>query len=209
MIFVLASKFAHARSTTLLAQPTHATAELHWLGGSIQVRYLGRSQRNFGGSWRSLSAALKFLFFPHRWSGGFFSRRTNTDYGEFISRSLVTWVTPDAMGFHFVGSILPYIFCIKFALFCWTNVSRGTPAQHYRHPESVFSYCCCTVEQPCYGIKLIPWVLIVVPCRILLSRATCNWYDSFWNLTFWTWLCTTSGRFSKIWRHFHRVDSTR
>ena len=40
--------------TALLHQPTHATAELHWLAEQVRIE---TDQRNFGGSWRSLRAA--------------------------------------------------------------------------------------------------------------------------------------------------------
>ena len=115
--------------TALLHQPTHATAELHWLAEQVRIE---TDQRNFGGSWRSLRAARSDR---HDLADREGPTRTMADQGG---------VTEDSRrnGPH-CGDLPTVVGAI------WrTNVR--TPAQHYRHPDP----CMCD----CSFINVRPWI---------------------------------------------------
>ena len=106
--------------TALLHQPTHATAELHWLAEQVRIE---TDQRNFGGSWRSLRAARSDR---HDLADREGPTRTMADQGG---------VTEDSRrnGPH-CGDLPTVVGAI------WrTNVR--TPAQHYRHPDPCMCDC--------------------------------------------------------------------
>ena len=109
--------------TALLHQPTHATAELHWLAEQVRIE---TDQRNFGGSWRSLRAARSDR---HDLADREGPTRTMADQGG---------VTEDSRrnGPH-CGDLPTVVGAI------WrTNVR--TPAQHYRHPDPCMCDCSLT-----------------------------------------------------------------
>ena len=117
--------------TALLHQPTHATAELHWLAEQVRIE---TDQRNFGGSWRSLRAARSDR---HDLADREGPTRTMADQGG---------VTEDSRrnGPH-CGDLPTVVGAI------WrTNVR--TPAQHYRHPDPCM--CDCSLKKPGGRIKL-------------------------------------------------------
>ena len=110
--------------TALLHQPTHATAELHWLAEQVRIE---TDQRNFGGSWRSLRAARSDR---HDLADREGPTRTMADQGG---------VTEDSRrnGPH-CGDLPTVVGAI------WrTNVR--TPAQHYRHPHPCM--CDCSLSE--------------------------------------------------------------
>ena len=109
--------------TALLHQPTHATAELHWLAEQVRIE---TDQRNFGGSWRSLRAARSDR---HDLADREGPTRTMADQGG---------VTEDSRRNGPRCGDLPTVVGAIWR----TNVR--TPAQHYRHPDPCMCDCSLT-----------------------------------------------------------------